>query len=144
MRGYKTFDYDFEIGKTYTLNRRQSEFHFYRTPVSIRLTPTIRVAEIETVDEGRSITIIREIPHEEFITMCTGQFTMQDGTVTQWLNGELHAVDGPAIKCKDGTEWYYSRGKPYRKDGPAFIDSSGYKMWYHDGKYHHADPRKLN
>jgi hypothetical protein len=62
-----------------------------------------------------------------------------EGGVTQWrLHGELHRVDGPAIKGQGYEEWYIN-GKVHRDDGPAKVDSGGRKEWYKHGKRHRED-----
>ena len=55
----------------------------------------------------------------------------QDGTKV-WRNslGQLHRLDGPAIKYANGAKSWYQYGKRHRIDGPAVIWPDGTKWWY--------------
>lgn len=63
-----------------------------------------------------------------------------DGNVS-WRNadGNLHKVDGPAVRADDGTLSWYQEGLLHRTDGPAIIEADGSEHWYIRGKTHRED-----
>lgn len=53
--------------------------------------------------------------------------------------GQLHRVDGPAIKHANGSQEWWFNGKRHRVGGPAVIYTDGIEEWYHHGKRHRVD-----
>ena len=49
--------------------------------------------------------------------------------------GELHRLDGPAVKDELGSKFWYMNGKYHREDGPAVECWYGTKHWYINGEY---------
>lgn len=48
------------------------------------------------------------------------EVTVHDnGTVVWRKDGDLHRVDGPALRYPNGDEVWYLKGKLHREDGPA-------------------------
>ncbi len=120
MKGYKAFnrdwickDFQFEVGKTYevegTIQLCKRGFHFCRNSVDcIKYYPTTnspRHAEILAEGEilhscsksvTSKITIIREIPDDEWLTLCTGKFISYykggHTSIKEYLNGKLHGL----------------------------------------------------
>ena len=56
------------------------------------------------------------------------------GSKAWYLNGKLHRINGPAVKCAYGNKYWYLNGKLHREDGPAIENSNGDKSWYLNGK----------
>lgn len=64
-----------------------------------------------------------------------------------WIDGKLHRLDGPAIRCwggngELGSEHYYINGKLHRLNGPAC------RCWYSNGQLWYEeywiDDKELN
>jgi len=53
--------------------------------------------------------------------------------------GQLHRLDGPAIKKANGTNEWYVNGKKHREDGPAVEYLNGGKEWWVNNKLHRLD-----
>ena len=72
--------------------------------------------------------------------MIKYEVTVYENGREEWrLNGKLHRVDGPAVKCSDGYEEWCLNGKKHRVDGPAIKWSDGYESWYLNDKLHRVD-----
>lgn len=54
-------------------------------------------------------------------------------------DGELHAIDKPAVISFDGSMMWFFKGKLHRIDGPATIYVGGIKAWYFHGMLHRTD-----
>jgi len=65
--------------------------------------------------------------------MRNGKHVDEEGTITYYLNYELHRVDGPACEYADGSKIWRLNGKLHREDGPAIENSNGTKWWYLNG-----------
>lgn len=163
-KGYKAFDADFrcrdfqyEVGQTYTIDEDpfmcEIGFHFCKIPVFVDKyylwteDTTVRFAEVEsgetTITEydksvTNNITIIREIPREEFKRLCTGTFEC-DEIIYKFRNGLLHCDDEPAVEYSDGTQFWYRDGIVHRDDGPAVKNPFGPTKWIRNGKLHRVD-----
>ena len=60
----------------------------------------------------------------------------EDGSVSHYLDGELHCEDAPAVISKEGQPRWYLKGKRHRVDGPAIISNDGKEEWYYNGVKH--------
>jgi hypothetical protein len=66
----------------------------------------------------------------------------EDGTEYWYsVDGKLHRLDGPAIKCPTGTAVYYKHGQFHREDGngPSFTYRGIDNWWHKNGKLHRVD-----
>ena len=82
-----------------------------------------------TNSQGKTVT-----GHRKTMTMT---ISMNDrptfdrvGNKRWYKNGQLHRIDGPAVKRIDGTEEWYQNGKFHRLDGPAVELFNGDTYWY--------------
>jgi len=64
----------------------------------------------------------------------TGIVEYSNGTISYYLNGELHRENGAAIIRNDGSEEYCLNDKRHREDGPAVIYSDGTINYYINDK----------
>ena len=58
----------------------------------------------------------------------------------EWVDhdGNLHRLDGPAIKYNNGMEQWFHHGLLHRHDGPAVIGNE-YTAWLQHNEYHRLD-----
>ena len=63
----------------------------------------------------------------------TYEVTVDNGTTTWRVNGNLHREDGPAVEYANGDKSWYLNGKLHREDGPAVEYANGYKEWRING-----------
>lgn len=118
-------------------------FDVYSQPIQciemLQKYPRIAEVQIKNYTEKdnhlvtKEIEIIREIPREEFLNLCTGDFIDDKGTHKWYVCGNLHREDGPAIIDSRGNQSWYQNGVLHRSDGPAIIKSNGYLAWYENG-----------
>jgi hypothetical protein len=54
-------------------------------------------------------------------------------------NGQLHRLNGPAVKRSNGYEAWYQNGLLHRLDGPAIKTFNGEKYWFQNGGLHRLD-----
>ncbi len=53
-------------------------------------------------------------------------------------NGDLHCINGPALKNSTG-EFWFKNGLYHRENGPAIIYLKGREEWFLNGKRHRED-----
>ncbi len=58
------------------------------------------------------------------------------GDLNDYMDRNIHRVDGPAIIWGDGREDWYLNGELHRVDGPAIIWGNGDKEWYLTGEWY--------
>jgi len=160
---YKNFQY--KIGETYEKSESLKKgFSAYPSFVHSSHKITTENKYIEVILSGKiikkddkyiasKITIVKEIPYEEVLIMCTGKFIFTDKKKhivieKYFLNGIVHHENGSAVIFYNDNikiiEVYFIKGKCHRVNGPAFIEYNNdgkiiKEIYYKNGIQHRVN-----
>ena len=159
MTYYKAFNddltclgYQFEVGKTYTIEGElklcRNGFHCCSDPLDcfVYYDFPFRLCEVRIGDNfitkrnqtaAEEITIIREIVGDELKNTHT-KVVEKNGNVYWYVEGKLHSVDDkPAVITHHGNNYWYSKGAIHRDgDLPAVVTGHGNLRWFKNGICH--------
>jgi len=68
-----------------------------------------------------------------------GPIVFKDGHRVNYLNGQIHCEDGPAIVWPDGHQEWWVHDERHCEDGPAILRPNGDREWWVNGQKDRAD-----
>lgn len=160
MIGYKGFDknlccngYQYVEGETFEhkgdAHIGSSGFHFCKFPVDVLTFYPKNEGNIYALVEALGdvvndndvymtvkIKIVRIIPHDEYMELCSGMVSSERGFVW-YKHGVIHRDnDLPAVYGIDNYNAWYKNGYLHRdNDLPAVIHPDGTQLWFKNGKF---------